>query len=146
MPKDNLYEKILSLMERLEDSREAMGSTDSEIALRELEEMAKTGCVEAISHLSAYLSEPGPFRNAEAAYKWAVLSYSADGYLTDFVPQSGPLYCGPVGDFRNEIPIIELVNEIKLERVRELDQQARLYRESMFLYFCDPRDSRSREN
>jgi hypothetical protein len=35
-----------------------------------------------------------------------------------------PYYCGPVGDFRNESTVGELVVELGWDRVRQLDQEA----------------------
>jgi len=69
---------------------------------------------------------PGPQRDAEAAYRWYYVACAQQGYLMAFDDRNDdpPYYGGPVGDFRNESQIGELVTEIGFDRVRELDAAA----------------------
>ena len=67
------------------------------------------------------------YRNPEKAYYYYYIGLSQDGYSVGFRDQNEdpPHYCGPVGDFRNESQVSELVKELGWDRIRQIDLQAR---------------------
>lgn len=61
--------------------------------------------------------------DATEAYKWYFVALSSQGYSTDFDDRNGtpPQYRGPVGDFRNESMVSDLVTELGFAKVQQLD-------------------------
>ena len=92
----------------------------------DLQEMAEAGDVRAALELADVLALEGPHYDPESAYKWYYIALSQEGYSVGFEDrnQTPPYYCGPVGDFRNESMVSELVKTLGFDKVRSLDAQA----------------------
>lgn len=69
---------------------------------------------------------PGPYYDPQAAYKWYYIALSQQGYTVGWedLNHTPPHYCGPVGDFRNECMVSDLVVTLGWERVWQLDKEA----------------------
>ncbi|HEX5102924.1 MAG TPA: hypothetical protein VFV87_03890 [Pirellulaceae bacterium] len=95
-------------------------------AVAELRERAETGDPEAARELADILYFPGPFYDPQAAYKWYYIALSQQGYTVGWEDHNHtpPHYCGPVGDFRNECMVSDLVVALGWERIRQLDKEA----------------------
>ena len=95
-------------------------------AVAELRERAEAGDAEAAHELSEIVAFPGPYYDPQAAYKWYYIALSQQGYTVgwDDDNHNPPHYCGPVGDFRNECMVIDLVVALGWERIRQLDNEA----------------------
>jgi len=93
---------------------------------KNLEVRAETGSAEAAQELAEALADPGPNHDPESAYKWYYIALSQRGYTVEFEDQNldPPHYCGPVGDFRNEGMVSDLVAELGFEKVKALDAEA----------------------
>jgi hypothetical protein len=94
--------------------------------LDDLRLLAEAGNIDAAHELADQLTYHGPNHDPETAYKWYYISLSQQGYTVGWEDHNHtpPYYCGPVGDFRNESMVSELVVELRWERVRQLDQEA----------------------
>ncbi len=92
----------------------------------DLERLAQGGHWDAAFELASILYRPGPHHDSESAYKWFYISLSQQGYAVTFVDENHtpPHYCGPVGDFRNECMVSDLVTELGFDKVRSLDAEA----------------------
>lgn len=88
--------------------------------------LAEAGNLDAAQEIADQLAYTSPNHDPEAAYKWYYISLSQQGYTVGWEDHNHtpPYYCGPVGDFRNESMVSELVVELGWERVRQLDQEA----------------------
>jgi hypothetical protein len=95
-------------------------------ALAGLRDFAEDGSIEASKFLGELLALPGPSRDPVEAYKWYYVGLSQCGYSVKFEDENKtpPHYCGPVGDFRNESMVSELVLELGFKKIRELDSEA----------------------
>ena len=95
-------------------------------ALTRLREFAEDGSIVAAKLLGELLAFPGPAYDPGEAYKWYYIGLSQCGYGVKFEDQNNtpPHYCGPVGDFRNESMVSELVLGLGFEKIRELDAEA----------------------
>jgi hypothetical protein len=111
---------------RLDDAWDEQDSPAFRAALRDLSQLAERGDRAAAESLAEILALPGPHRAPDAAYKWYFIALSQQGYATAFQDKNGtpPAYRGPVGDFRNEAVVSELVSELGFARVAELDLEA----------------------
>ena len=67
------------------------------------------------------------YRNSEKAYCYYFIGLSQNGYSIGFRDKNNdpPHYCGPVGDFRNESQVSELVSELGWDKIRQIDLKAR---------------------
>ncbi len=67
------------------------------------------------------------FRNPEKAYYYYYIGLSQDGYSVGFRDENddSPYYCGPIGDFRNESQVSDLVTELEWDKVKQIDLKAR---------------------
>jgi len=67
------------------------------------------------------------YRNPEKAYYHYFIGLSQSGYSVGFrdTNRDPPHYCGPVGDFRNEAQVSELVSELGWDRIARIDLRAR---------------------
>lgn len=67
------------------------------------------------------------YRNPENAYYYYYIGLSQDGYSVGFRDENNdpPYYCGPVGDFRNESQVSELVDELGWDKVKQIDLKAK---------------------
>ncbi|MEM1225658.1 MAG: hypothetical protein AAGJ40_08165 [Planctomycetota bacterium] len=95
--------------------------------ISELIRFAEAGWEDAALQLGVELSSPGPDRNIEDAYRWFHIGYSwTEGYSTNWSDDgsNAPYYSGPDGDFRNEAPVCELVDEIPHGKLMDLDTEA----------------------
>jgi hypothetical protein len=102
------------------------GGSRFRTAVRRLEAWAEGGSLAAAEYLAEILALDGPVHDAAAAYKWYYIALSEQGYSVGFEDQnaSPPHYCGPVGDFRNEAMVNDLVAELGFARAAELDREA----------------------
>ena len=98
-------------------------------SLQQLSALASGAHLEAAEFLAEILAQHGPHHDAASAYKWYFIVLSQQGYSVRFEDQNHtpPVYCGPVGDFRNESTVSELVSELGFARVAELDVEAQAW-------------------
>jgi hypothetical protein len=117
---DKEYEK---LCEQLDSLSEQSDSLQFQSALVHLQTYAEAGSVDAAEFLAELLSYDGPNHDVAAAYKWYFVALSSQGFTTEFDDHNGtpPHYRGPVGDFRNESMVNDLVTELGFEKVQQLD-------------------------
>ena len=115
-----------AVCDELEAHWKNQGGNHFRAAVRRLEALAKSGSLAAAEYLAEILALYGPLHDPAAAYKWYYIALSEQGYSVEFEDQnaSPPHYCGPVGDFRNESMVSELVVELGFARVAELDREA----------------------
>jgi len=106
-------------------------------ALQQLSALASGAHLEAAEFLAEILAQYGPHHDAASAYKWYFIALSQQGYSVAFKDENHtpPAYCGPVGDFRNESMVSELVSELGFARVRELDMEAQAWLRARGLEF-----------
>jgi len=117
------------LVEELEEVYEARGTRQFLTALGRLRSWAEDGNVDVATFLGEILALPGPAYDPCEAYKWYYIGLCQSGYSVEFDDQNltPPYYCGPVGDFRNESMVSDLVTKLGFEKVRELDRSASAY-------------------
>jgi TPR repeat protein len=117
---DEQYEKLCEKLDALSDQDD---SPQFKSALAHLRSYAEAGSIDAAEFLAELLAYDGPNHNAKEAYKWYFVALSKQGYTTNFDNQNEmPLYyLGPVGDFRNESMVSDLVTELGLETIQQLD-------------------------
>ena len=117
------YTQLVKELEGLHESRD---SNRFLAALDQLREFAEKGFVEAANFLAELLALPGISHDPAQAYKWYYIGLSQSGYSVEFndTNQTPPHYCGPVGDFRNESMVSDLILNLGLDRIRELDDEA----------------------
>ena len=99
-------------------------------ALVELARLAELGDLDAAERYAGILAQSaGPHFDPAAAYRWYFIALGQQGYSTAFLDANGdlPHYRGPVGDFRNESMVNDLVESLGFERVHQLDQEARAW-------------------
>lgn len=115
-----------ALCDELEAHWEDQDSAHFRAAVRRLEAWADGGSLAAAEYLAEILALDGPVHDAAAAYKWYYIALAEQGYSVGFEDQNGspPHYCGPVGDFRNESMVSDLVVELGFARAAELDRDA----------------------
>jgi hypothetical protein len=67
------------------------------------------------------------YRNPEKAYYYYYIGLSQDGYSVGFRDSNldPPHYCGPIGDFRNESQVSDLVTELGWDKIKQIDLDAR---------------------
>jgi hypothetical protein len=118
--KDEEYKK---LCEQLDALFEQGDSPQFQSALVRLQTYAEAGSMDAAEFLAELLAYDGPNHDAAEAYKWYFVALSSQGYTTNFDDHNGtpPHYCGPVGDFRNESMVNDLVTELGFAKVQQLD-------------------------
>jgi hypothetical protein len=111
--------------ERLDSSWDKPDGKEFRGALEQLVVLAEHGNLEAAEFLAEILALDGRHHDAAAAYKWYFIVLSQQGYSVAFRDLNGipPAYGGPVGDFRNEAMVSDLVSELGFERVKVLDQE-----------------------
>jgi len=126
MNSDDLETAFNRALDQIEVAGGNTGSDEYKAALKNIEEVAEAGSVEAAEAVAELLALPGTHHDPEAAYRWYYVALSQQGYSTVFSDQNHdpPYYCGPVGDFRNESMVSELVTNLGFERVKELDTLA----------------------
>lgn len=114
------------MCDELEAHWEDQGGTHFRAAVRRLQAWAEGGSLAAAEYLAEILALDGPVHDAAGAYKWYYIALSAQGYSVGFEDQNGspPHYSGPIGDFRNESMVSDLVVELGFERAAELDREA----------------------
>jgi hypothetical protein len=98
-------------------------------ALAQLARLAEFGDLDAAERYAGILAAKGPHFDPAAAYKWYFIALGQQGYSTAFLDANGdpPHYRGPVGDFRNESMVGELVETLGFERIHQLDHEARAW-------------------
>jgi hypothetical protein len=95
-------------------------------AVDHLRELAESGDADAAQELADVLAFPGPYYDPQAAYMWYYIALSQQGYTVGWEDHNHtpPHYCGPVGDFRNECMVSDLVVALGWERIWQLDKEA----------------------
>lgn len=95
-------------------------------ALARLREFGEGGSVAAATFLGELLAFPGPAHDPGEVYKWYYIGLSQSSYSVEFEDKNNtpPHYCRPVGNFRNELMVSELVLELGFEKIHELDVEA----------------------
>jgi RNA recognition motif-containing protein len=94
--------------------------------VEDLRARAESGDPEVARELADILYLPGPYYDPQAAYKWYYIALSQQGYTVGWQDDNHnpPHYCGPVGDFRNECMVGDLVVALGWDRIRQLDKEA----------------------
>ncbi len=94
--------------------------------LAELQVLADAGDLHACDLLAEILATSETHRNVAAAYFWYFITLSQEGFSVRFEDRnhSPPHYGGPDGDFRNEVPVSDLVDELGFARAQEIDAEA----------------------
>jgi hypothetical protein len=107
-------------------------------ALQKLSALASRADLDAAEFLAEILALRGPHHDAASAYKWYFIVLSQQGCSVGFQDKNHipPAYCGPVGDFRNESMVSELVSELGFALVAELDLEAQAWLLARGLEFC----------
>ncbi|MTW12574.1 hypothetical protein GM658_18350 [Pseudoduganella eburnea] len=118
------YEELCAQIDALCEQKD---SPEFKSALSQLEKFAEAGSADAAEFLAELLAYDGCCHDAARAYKWYFVSLSSQGYSTEFNDRNGSPahYRGPVGDFRNESMVSDLVTRLGFEKVLCLDQEAR---------------------
>ncbi|HUG94208.1 MAG TPA: hypothetical protein VML55_25490 [Planctomycetaceae bacterium] len=119
-------DRLSDILDRFEAHYDRPESPEFRKVIDDLRELAETGHAEAAQQLADVLAFPGPYYDPEAAYKWYYIALSQQGYTVAWEDHNHtpPYYCGPVGDFRNESVVSELVDTLGWERVWQLDKEA----------------------
>jgi hypothetical protein len=114
------------ISKRLDDAWDEQDGAAFRAALHDLSLLAERGDLAAAEAFAEILAQDGPHRAPDAAYKWYFIALSQQGYSVAFrdLNKTPPKYRGPVGDFRNESVVGELVSQLGFERVAELDLEA----------------------
>jgi RNA recognition motif-containing protein len=118
---------LIVRLERCVSDDDPQGSSpETRKAVDDLRERAETGDPAAARELADILYFPGPLYDPQAAYKWYYVALSQEGYTVGWEDDghSPPHYSGPVGDFRNECMVSDLVTALGWEEVRRLDKEA----------------------
>jgi len=112
---------LFDILDSEDETSPAFAST-----LAKLEKIAHDGSVEAAEGIAEVFAFSRTHRDAEKAYFWYHVALANQGYLTAFQNLHDAIeqYCGPIGDFRNESQVSDLVGELGEFRVRQLDVQA----------------------
>lgn len=103
-----------------EQYSEQLNAPEYQRAVAQTRLWAEAGDTDAASYLADILASEGPYHNAAEAYKWYYIVLSQEGYST------GPYDPNKVviGDFRNESMPSAMLDELGLERARQLDNEA----------------------
>jgi hypothetical protein len=119
-------DQFSDIIDRFEAHYAQPESQEFQEVIHDLQELAEAGHVEAAQQLADVLALPGPHYDPVSAYKWYYIALSQQGYTVEFKDHNHtpPYYCGPVGDFRNESMVSELVVTLGFDKVRSLDAEA----------------------
>jgi hypothetical protein len=120
------------LAEELDALYESRDSEPFLAALERLRSLADSGSADAATYLGELLALPGTAYDPAEAYKWYYIGLSQQGYSVEFDDHNHtpPHYCGPVGDFRNESMVSELILTLGFDRIQEIDKEAAAWLDS----------------
>ncbi len=120
------HRTLLEILDRFGAHADQPDSPELRQALHDLRELAETGDPEAAHELAELFARPGAYYDPESAYKWYYIALSQQGYTVQFEDHNGtpPYYCGPVGDFRNECGVSNLVDALGFDKIQALDAEA----------------------
>ena len=126
MSDNQTQDAYTDLVKEIEGLYENRDTTRFLAALERLREFAENGFADAATFLGELLALPGAAHDPAEAYKWYYIGLSQSGYTVEFkdTNQTPPHYCGPVGDFRNESMVSDLILNLGFDRIRELDGEA----------------------
>lgn len=115
------FNRLSGFLETLEGGTKAFQET-----IAAIQKLGSSGYLEAGELLAEVHATEESVLDPEEAYKWYYISLKLEGYSTDFQNRSDSegYYHGPVGDFRNEGMVYEIILKIGLQKARELDEQA----------------------
>ena len=116
------YDQFMAILSETEP-----GSAQFLVAFQGLRELAESGYLHACGILGELQALDPSVYDPDAAYRWFFISLQREGFSTDFQNEFGSdeQYLGPVGDFRNEPLVSDLVRILGVSRLKELDAQAR---------------------
>ena len=125
-------QKLEQVFSELDDPDNPMEGESFFEALGRLRELAQDGSIDAAILLGEILAYYGPAHDPGEAYKWYYIGLSQTGYSVAFedTGAGAPFYCGPVGDFRNESMVSDLVERLGIEKIRQLDAEAAAWLDS----------------
>ncbi|MBB6430290.1 hypothetical protein [Algisphaera agarilytica] len=116
------------LCEKLEEIDWQIPSDLKSSILQQLEELVATGHAEAAETLAEVLASDGEGSKSclQEAYRWYYISFYLQGYSMAWRDENHtpPYYSGPVGDFRNEAQVSDLLLELGWETVKQLEVEA----------------------
>ena len=86
----------------------------------------ESGDLDHAGLVAELLAMPGPHHDAANAYKLYHVAHALDGYLVAWANESDDVsrYFGPVGDFRNEAMVSDMISELGVDALLELDASA----------------------
>lgn len=121
----NVPEKLDDLLDVIDSEDES--SPEFRAALQRVVIIANAGSIDAAEAIAEIFAFSPVHRDPATAYMWYHIVLAREGYSTEFANQHDTVeqYCGPVGDFRNEAQVNDLVGELGEKRARELDAAAR---------------------
>jgi len=95
-------------------------------ALATLVSAVEEGDLQYAGLVAEIFALPGPRHNAALAYKFYYVSHSEDGYMCKWANESKDPqhYLGPVGDFRNEAMVNDMMLELGLSAIPALEAEA----------------------
>ena len=102
------------------------GNADFRSLFAELKNLAETGFLDACGLLAELQAVEPDVYDPAAAYKWYYIALKRDGFLTDYANENGSdeSYLGPVGDFRNEPMVSDLIQTLGVGSIPRLDDEA----------------------
>ena len=123
---------IAKKIDDLEADCYSESTTVARSALRRLAMLADAVNLRACEVLAEFFTRAGPLSDAAAAYFWYHIVLSQEGYRVGFdnLDNTGASYLGPVGDFRNEAEVSDLVSELGFEQCRAIDERTRHWLEA----------------
>ena len=117
---DDAYERLLQELDECDRN-----STEFVEIVEKLKDLAKSGFYDACETIAELTSLEPSIYNPKSAYVWYYIALKHQGYRTELANEGTPdYYTGPEGDFRNEAMVSELVDEIGVQELSSLDQQA----------------------
>jgi hypothetical protein len=95
-------------------------------ALAILRSAVLTGHLQYAGLVAEVTGLPGPNHDASLAYTLYHVAYAVDGYAVSWANESDDPshYLGPVGDFRNEAMVSDMIQELGLAAIPALDAAA----------------------
>jgi hypothetical protein len=102
------------------------GSESYRDALAALRLAVQEGRIEFAETVAETHTRRGPNHDAALAYTFYYMAYALDSYSVALNNQAedSTYYSGPIGDFRNEAPVSDLIQELGLAALPELDAKA----------------------
>ncbi len=92
--------------------------------------LAEGGHEGAVGMIAEIYSHLEPHKDIEKSYFWYYIHYAnEEAYIMEYDNEddTGEGYLGKNGDFRNEIVVNELINQLGIIKAKELEEKAKAY-------------------